>query len=41
MLIGQISDTHISTAGHPRFTVYDGQRWFSDTVPPPGFFRGP
>jgi Icc protein len=38
---GLVSHVSLIGDGHPRFTVYDGQRWFSDAVPPPGFFRGP
>ncbi len=35
--------SHVSLIGdrHPPFTVFDGERWFRDAVPPAGFHRDP
>jgi Icc protein len=35
--------SHVSLIGdrHPRFTVFDGERWFRDAAPPMGFHRDP
>ena len=33
--------SHVSLIGdrHPPLTLFDGQRWHRDPVPPPGFHR--
>ena len=35
--------SHVSLIGdrHPPLTIFDGQRWFRDAVPPPGFHPDP